>query len=365
MKYVTEPPMVVPSAGSTTVSVLPRYNSHQQSYICLVFQDGKYRSVEGTKVIDLTAEGELGVDLTPISVSTAYYIYAVPLLSDDGEITYIASAFGPGVGPSGYSNFRYVGKAPIDGSGNVIPEYQDGSYKFRNRINDQVQIHKNLWDAGQKAWALLEPSASITYNTPPAWSTLWQIHHVLLPLDTTISNRAGSCWLRWADSVWGNGTHIESMMGSGSITFSKSGSNITVTGFPGGSFSSNSLGRLITFELTASGTNNGTFPIAQVNSDTSIVITNAGGGNSTTGARWYSGMNSRLFRAIAAFSAATSTAENDISSSSTWLAKFESDTVLGTLSSNHAPATSIQTVFTLDNVNTLNLIAYHDDLIET
>ena len=112
------------AAGAIDVAAAPG----EPSTVNLTLQDGKQRYFSGTLAWAFaTGVADLGLDTGTEASSTWYYLYAVPKSTDDSQLSVRASVTAPATGPTGYTNFKYLGAFRNDGSSNIIKFYQIGS----------------------------------------------------------------------------------------------------------------------------------------------------------------------------------------------------------------------------------------------
>jgi hypothetical protein len=68
--------------------------------------DGELFEITSDLACDLSASGVGGLDTGAVAANTPYYLYGV---RDSGTVGIIASASDPGTGPSGYTEWTYIG----------------------------------------------------------------------------------------------------------------------------------------------------------------------------------------------------------------------------------------------------------------
>lgn len=118
------PQLTYSSVSAINVAAAPGQNAT----VALTLQDGKQRTFTGTLAWSFTnGVADLGLDTGAEASSTWYYMYAVPKSGADDFLTVRASVTGPATGPTGYSNWKYLGAFRNNGSGNILKFYQDGS----------------------------------------------------------------------------------------------------------------------------------------------------------------------------------------------------------------------------------------------
>lgn len=113
-------------ATTSTVSFGARPG--QPSTTLLTLQDGTQRSMT-TGTWDISnGVADWGYDEAASQGNTKWlYFYAVPKSGDDTQLVIRASDNAPSTGPTGYSNWKYVWATYIDGSGNLLENYQSGN----------------------------------------------------------------------------------------------------------------------------------------------------------------------------------------------------------------------------------------------
>jgi hypothetical protein len=100
----------------------------QPSTVQLTLQDGKQRYFSGTLAWAFAnGVADLGLDEGSEASSTWYYMYAVPKSGDDSQLSVRASDNDPSVGPTGYTNFKFLGAFRNNSSSDIIKFYQSGN----------------------------------------------------------------------------------------------------------------------------------------------------------------------------------------------------------------------------------------------
>jgi hypothetical protein len=109
----------------------------QPGTVRVTLQDGTQRSFTGTLTFDpSTGAVDGGLDTGTEAVSTWYYLYLVPKSTDASLLTIRGSVTGPATGPTGYTNWAYVGAARNNGSSNLLKFKQSGrTFKLLPYIN--------------------------------------------------------------------------------------------------------------------------------------------------------------------------------------------------------------------------------------
>jgi hypothetical protein len=126
-KYIPDtalPQLTYSSASAINVAAVPGQNAT----VLLTLQDGKQRAFTGTLAWSFSnGVADLGLDEGSEASSTWYYLYAVPKSGADDFLTVRASDNAPTTGPTGYSNWRYIGAFRNDGSSNIYKFVQVGN----------------------------------------------------------------------------------------------------------------------------------------------------------------------------------------------------------------------------------------------
>ncbi|MCU0913028.1 MAG: hypothetical protein MUC88_00520 [Planctomycetes bacterium] len=121
------PTLTYSAAGAVNVAAA----AGAPSTVLLTLQDAKQRYFSGTLAWAFAnGVADLGLDTGSEASSTWYYLYAVPKTGDDNQLSVRASVTGPATGPTGYTNWKYLGAFRNDGSSNIIPFYQTGSTTY-------------------------------------------------------------------------------------------------------------------------------------------------------------------------------------------------------------------------------------------
>ena len=100
----------------------------QSSTIYARLQDNTWRSFTGTLTFSPAVSGEGGLD-TGSEADVWYYLYLVPTAADDSLLTVVGSATTPATGPTGYTNFKYIG-AVKNLSGSLVGFYHISKDRF-------------------------------------------------------------------------------------------------------------------------------------------------------------------------------------------------------------------------------------------
>jgi hypothetical protein len=109
----------------------------QPSTVLLTLQDGKQRSFGPVLTWDpSTGIVDGGLDTGTEASSTWYYLYMVPKSGADDFLHVRGSVSAPPTGPTGYTNWRYIGAVRNDGSSNVLNFEHTGSV-FEYATNTQ------------------------------------------------------------------------------------------------------------------------------------------------------------------------------------------------------------------------------------
>ena len=115
----------------------------------VTLQDGVQRSFTGTLLFDFAnGVADLGLDAGSEASSTWYYLYLVPSSGNNAILTLRASTSVPSTGPSGYSNFRYIGFFMNNAFSSIKPFAYYGN-KFRYR-------------EGERAYESIDPPSTYT-----------------------------------------------------------------------------------------------------------------------------------------------------------------------------------------------------------
>jgi hypothetical protein len=115
------PTLTYTAAGQITVSPSPG----EPTTVYQTLQDNKQRYVTGSLLFDFAnGVADRGLDEGTEQASTWYYMYLVPESGNDNRLTVRASDNPPSSGPTGYTNFRYLGAFRNDGSSNIVEFYQ-------------------------------------------------------------------------------------------------------------------------------------------------------------------------------------------------------------------------------------------------
>jgi hypothetical protein len=120
---VVYPKLTWASASSITCAAAPGAPSATVAMVC---QDGITRSFTGSLSFSPATSGEGGLDIGAEGANAWYYLYLVPSAADDLVFVLVGSTSAPATGPSGYTNFRYVGAVRNNASSNLLKFYQDG-----------------------------------------------------------------------------------------------------------------------------------------------------------------------------------------------------------------------------------------------
>lgn len=103
-------------------------------------QDGTQRSFDSVLNWSFTnGVGELGLDAGAEASDTWYYLYLVPSAANNTILTAIASTSNPFIGPSGYTEFDYVGAFLNDSSSDIDKFYQLTTTLFRRVVWNHFQ----------------------------------------------------------------------------------------------------------------------------------------------------------------------------------------------------------------------------------
>jgi hypothetical protein len=126
----------------------PSYSGSAPSRISMVFPDGVMRHHDGDLAIDFSTTGLGALDTGSISADNIYYVYLVPDTSSNLRgMNAIASESGPSTGPTGYTQWRYIGavksqQRSYDGYGavNIVRFSQAGNQFHLYRPEDCPRI---------------------------------------------------------------------------------------------------------------------------------------------------------------------------------------------------------------------------------
>ena len=96
------------------------------------FQDSIQRSFTGSLVFNFAnGVAENGLDAGAEASNTWYYLYLVPKASDNTLIVLRASVNTPTTGPTGYTNFKYIGAFRNNNSSDIIKFFHSNNDEFR------------------------------------------------------------------------------------------------------------------------------------------------------------------------------------------------------------------------------------------
>ena len=120
----------------------------ESSTVPIRLQDGTWRSFTGTLTFNPAVTGEGGLD-TGVEANVWYYLYLVPTAADDSLLCVRGSTTSPTAGgPSGYSNYRYIG-AVRNASGNLLRSihisrqrflWTETKYELSNAVIDAAPV---------------------------------------------------------------------------------------------------------------------------------------------------------------------------------------------------------------------------------
>lgn len=79
---------------------------------------GKLLAIVEDLTMDIATSGAGGLDTGSVAADTIYYLYAV---NDSDEVSLVASVTDPNTGPTGFTNWSYLGAMLTDGSSNIPP----------------------------------------------------------------------------------------------------------------------------------------------------------------------------------------------------------------------------------------------------
>lgn len=129
-KYVPDTPIPwITRAGDGSISVAA--GPARPSTILVTLQDGKQRYCSGTLTFDFAnGVADLGLDTGAEASSTWYYMYLVPKTGDDNQLSIRASVTMPSTGPTGYTNFRYIGPFYNNSSSQIYNFHQRSANEF-------------------------------------------------------------------------------------------------------------------------------------------------------------------------------------------------------------------------------------------
>jgi len=135
------PKLTYTAAGQITVAPSPG----EPSTVRQALQDGKQRYVLSSLLFDFAnGVADLGLDEGTEQASTWYYMYLVPTTGLDDLLTVRASDNPPDTGPTGYSNFKYLGAFYNDSSADIVNFRQVSGDRFeyigRFNINSSTTI---------------------------------------------------------------------------------------------------------------------------------------------------------------------------------------------------------------------------------
>ena len=116
----------------------------QSSTIYARLQDNIWRSFTGTLTFSPAVSGEGGLD-TGSEADVWYYLYLVPTAADDSLLTVVGSATTPATGPTGYTNFKYIG-AVKNLSGSLVAFWHTERDRF-SWTRRSVEVSGTSWDA--------------------------------------------------------------------------------------------------------------------------------------------------------------------------------------------------------------------------
>ena len=118
----------------------------QSSTIYARLQDNTWRSFTGTLTFSPAVSGEGGLD-TGSEADVWYYLYLVPTAADDSLLTVVGSATTPATGPTGYTNFKYIG-AVKNLSGSLVAFWHGERDRFSwQKTNYTSELSSTSWDA--------------------------------------------------------------------------------------------------------------------------------------------------------------------------------------------------------------------------
>lgn len=126
-------------SSASAINIMPEFGQPTTSR--LTFQDGKQRYYNGTLAWSFTnGVADLGLDTGTEASSTWYYMYAVPKSGDDSQFSVRASITSPITGPTGYTNFVYLGAFRNNSSSDIVKFYQsknEFSFAAQQNVQDQ------------------------------------------------------------------------------------------------------------------------------------------------------------------------------------------------------------------------------------
>jgi len=103
----------------------------EPSTVYTVLQDGKVRSFSGTITFNpSTGVADGGLDAGSEASSTWYYLYLVPSSGDDDVLAVRGSTADPDTGPSGYSEYQFIGAVRNDASSDILKFWQTDANEF-------------------------------------------------------------------------------------------------------------------------------------------------------------------------------------------------------------------------------------------
>lgn len=148
------PELTYTAASQITVSPAPG----EPTTIYQTLQDNKQRFVTGSLLFDFAnGVADRGLDEGTEQPSVWYYMYLVPESGNDSRLTVRASDNDPDTGPTGYTNYRYLGAFRNDSSSNIRIFYQSGPLFFwrgaQSNTNDITPHAKTTLDI---SWAIPE-----------------------------------------------------------------------------------------------------------------------------------------------------------------------------------------------------------------
>lgn len=126
--YTSSPLPRLEWSSATEVIVSPKNGEPTTAYLTL--QDNVQRRMVGNKTFNITTSLQGGLDTGSEAPSTWYYLYLVPNTGDNTLLAVIGSVNGPSTGPTGYTNFKYVGAVYNDSSGDIRPFTQINESEF-------------------------------------------------------------------------------------------------------------------------------------------------------------------------------------------------------------------------------------------
>ncbi|NIT79780.1 MAG: hypothetical protein GWN58_34030 [Anaerolineae bacterium] len=175
----------------------------EPSTVRQTLQDGKQRYALSSLLFDFAnGVADLGLDEGTEQASTWYYMYLVPTAGLDDLLTIRASDNPPDTGPTGYSNYKYVGAFLNTSTSDILKFFQSGA-RF-DRAGD-VAIQSETDPASEASPVLVSVAAYVPesashismymkgYNTPGYVYVRWWID------GETSGNPFKRCWISEQD----------------------------------------------------------------------------------------------------------------------------------------------------------------------